>query len=146
MEGRVGGASSHAFIIHPPNPRVAESYQSVAGGSVATRGTSPSRAHEDAAVGDAAKGSAKRHLNRFRRFLRPLEPRGWIERGCACERVNVHMCEARAPERCFRAYGLRSAFRENSKPLCVMVLVNRLYSCLMTLYSLKGSITSLWSA
>ncbi len=30
-------AGSHAFIIHTPNLRGAESYQSVAGGSVATR-------------------------------------------------------------------------------------------------------------
>ena len=43
-----------------------------------------------------------------------LQPTGRLERGCACERVNVHMCEARAPERCFRAYGLRSAFRKSS--------------------------------
>ena len=43
MEGRIRRASSHAFIIHTPNPypRAAESYQYVAGGSVATRCRSP---------------------------------------------------------------------------------------------------------
>jgi hypothetical protein len=95
----MGRASSHAFIIHTPNPRAAESYQSMAGGSVATRCTSPSRAHQAAAVCDATKGSARRHLHRLGRFLRPLQPTGRVERGCACELVNVHMCEARALER-----------------------------------------------
>ena len=33
----MGRAGSHAFMIHTPNLRGAESYQSVAGGSVATR-------------------------------------------------------------------------------------------------------------
>ena len=79
-----------------PNLRGARSYQSMAGGSVATRGTSPSRAHEDAAVGDAAKGSARRHLPRLQRFLQPLRPRSRAERACACAVLNVHMCEARA--------------------------------------------------
>ena len=51
------------------------------------------------AVGDAAEGSARRHLPRFERFLRPLRPRSRVERACACERMNVHMCEARAFER-----------------------------------------------
>ena len=73
--------------------------QSMAGGSVATRCTSPSRAHEDAAVGDAANGSARRHLPRFQQFQRPLEPTGCVERGCACAGLNVHMCEARTVER-----------------------------------------------
>ena len=95
----MGRASSHAFIIHTPNPRAAESYQFVAGGSVATRCRSLSRALEAAAVCDAAKGSARRHLSRLGRFLRPLEPTDLVERGCACERLNVHMCEARALER-----------------------------------------------
>ena len=99
MEGRVGRASSHAFSMHTPNARGARSYQSMAGGSVATRCRSPSRAHEAAAVGDAAKGSARRHLPRFQRFQRPSEPTGWIERACACAGLNVHMCEARALER-----------------------------------------------
>ena len=58
-----------------------------------------SRALEAAAVCDAAKGSARRHLSRLGRFLRPLEPTGRVERGCACELVNMHMCEARALER-----------------------------------------------
>ena len=110
-----------------PAPRIAaESYQSVAGGSVATRCRSQSRADQAADVCDAAKRSARRHLARFERFLRPLQPTGRIERGCACELVNVHMCEARAFERRFCACAFRSAFRENSKPLCVLVLVNRL--------------------
>ena len=51
----MGCAGSHAFSIHPPNIRGARSYQSMAGGSVATRCTSPSRANEAAAVGDAAR-------------------------------------------------------------------------------------------
>ena len=55
MEGRVGGASSHAFIIRKPNPRAAESYQFMAGGSVATRCRSLSRADQAPAVGDAAE-------------------------------------------------------------------------------------------
>ena len=50
-------------------------------------------------VCDAAKGSARRHLPRFERFFRLLEPTGRVERGCACERVNMHMYEARALER-----------------------------------------------
>ena len=58
-----------------------------------------SRANEAAAVGDATKGSARRHLHRLGRFLRPLQPTDLVERGCACELVNVHMCEARALER-----------------------------------------------
>ena len=92
-------ASSHAFIIHTPNLRGAESYQSVAGGSVATRCRWLSRADEAAAVCDAAKGSARRHLSRLGRFLWPLEPTDLVERGCACELVNMYMCEARAVER-----------------------------------------------
>ena len=99
MEGRVGRAGSHAFSINTPNLRGARSYQSMAGGSVATRCRSPSRALQAAAVGDAAKGSAWRHLSRLQRFLRPLRPRDLVERACACERMNVHMCEARALER-----------------------------------------------
>ena len=93
--GRVG---SHAFSIHPPNLCCARSYNFMAGGSVATRCRSPLRAHEAAAVGDAAKGSARRLLPRLTRFLRPLEPTGRVERGCACAGLNVHMCEARALE------------------------------------------------
>ena len=89
-------ASSHAFIIHIPNPRAAESYQLMAGGSVATRCTSPSRALQAAAVGDAAKGSAWRHLSRFQRVLRPLQATDLVERACACAGLDVHMCEARA--------------------------------------------------
>ena len=92
-------ASSHAFIIRTPNIPGARSYQCVAGGSVATRCRWLLRALQAAAVGDAAKGSARRLLPRLRRFLRPLEPTGRVERGCACELVNVHMCEARALER-----------------------------------------------
>ena len=96
----MGHASSHAFSIHTPNIPGARSYQFVAGGSVATRCRSLSRAHEAAAVCDAAKGSARRHLSRLGRFLiRPLEPTDLVERGCACELVNMHMCEARAVER-----------------------------------------------
>ena len=53
----MGCAGSHAFSIHPPNIRGARSYQSMAGGSVATRCTSPSHAHDAAAVGDAANGT-----------------------------------------------------------------------------------------
>ena len=94
--GRVG---SHAFSIHPPNLCCARSYNFMAGGSVATQCRSPLRAHEAADVGDAAKDSARRHLSRSRRVLRPLEPTDLVERGCACERMNVHMCEARAVER-----------------------------------------------
>ena len=70
----MGGASSHAFSIRTRYPRAAESYQFMAGGSVATRCRSPLRALEAAAVCDAAKGSARRHLSRLGRFLRPLEP------------------------------------------------------------------------
>ena len=92
MEGRVGCAGSHAFSIHTPNIRGARSYQSMAGGSVATRCTSPSRAHDAAAVGDAAKGSVRRHLHRFRRFLRPLELRGWVERAHVRVRATVRAC------------------------------------------------------
>ena len=55
----MGRAGSHAFSIDPPNLRGAQSYQSMAGGSVATRCTSPSRALEAAAVCDAAKGSRR---------------------------------------------------------------------------------------
>ena len=55
----MGRACSRAFSIHPPNLRGARSYQSMAGGSVATRCRSPSRALQAAAVGDATKGSAE---------------------------------------------------------------------------------------
>ena len=78
-------------LIHTPNLRGAESYQSVAGGSVATRCRWLSRADQAAAFCDAASCSARRHLSRLRRFLRPLEPTDLIERDCACERVNMHM-------------------------------------------------------
>ena len=95
----MGRASSHAFIIHTPNIPGARSYQYVAGGSVATRCRSLLRALQAAAVCDATKGSARRHLHRLARLLRPLQPRDLVERGCACELVNVHMCEALALER-----------------------------------------------
>ena len=55
--------------------------------------------NEDAAVGDAAKGSVRRHLHRFQRFLRLRASRDVVERECACERLNVHVCEARALDR-----------------------------------------------
>ena len=92
-------ASSHAFIIRTPNIPGARSYQCVAGGSVATRCRWLLRALHAAALCDATKGSARRHLSRLTRFLRPLQPTDLVERGCACELVNVHMCEARALER-----------------------------------------------
>ena len=95
----MGRASSHAFIIRTPNIPGARSYQCVAGGSVATRCRWLLRALQAPAVFDAANGSARRHLHRLTRFLRPLQPRDLVERGCACELVNVHMCEALALER-----------------------------------------------
>ena len=94
----MGRASFHAFIIHIPNPRGARSYNFMAGGSVATRCCSPSHADEAPAVGDAAKGSARRHLSRLQQFFRLHASRDVVERGCACELVNMHMCEARAVE------------------------------------------------
>ena len=56
----MGRASSHAFSIHTPNPRAAESYQFVAGGSVATRCRWLLRALQAAALCDATKGSNDR--------------------------------------------------------------------------------------
>jgi len=92
-------ASSHAFTIRTPNTPGARSYQCVAGGSVATRCRWLLRALQAAAVFDAASCSARRHLHRLARFERPLQPRDLVERGCACELANVHMCEALALER-----------------------------------------------
>ena len=118
MEGRVGRAGSHAFStysVHTPLTSAARDPINQWQVGPWRRGARRHRVlMKMLRVCDAAKGSARRHLPRFERFFRLLEPTGRVERGCACERVHMHMCEARLLERLFRACGLRSAFRKCS--------------------------------